>query len=386
MTQTALLRYAIPGWGGPTPLGERVIPSEADKGFDFLEKQVSLLQFRSCQAIVESEFKERKTNGKTQSRYRFYMKKLSQWLESQSSWWNASQTNTVEKKKLYRFCHKNDGKLPLLEVRLSNARKTKAFALGTRDDLYITSTLEGQLQQFKQSLVKGELGDKLREVTANRHVTEVKRILGWFYLNSQELITLQLIPEALDLDQLCLEQLIPQIKLKLELNEEDTPTSELLKQWKAQKQAKRVGETVEKLAQNYLDYCDSQRKNKDDSENPLHPNSKAKMLTTWINLAKFIYKEETDKDETHEFEDISAVRRLRKLRQKYEKEAINAPEAIDKNLKMIEWEQLLEAVKILRIEADSKVVKYGSQERRKTDIAKSKQRFLLLSFMTLLPP
>lgn len=78
MTQTALLRYAIPNWGGPIPLGERVIPSEADKGFDFLEKQVSLLQFRSCQAVVESEFEKRKTDGKTQSRYRFYMKKLTE--------------------------------------------------------------------------------------------------------------------------------------------------------------------------------------------------------------------------------------------------------------------------------------------------------------------
>ena len=121
--------------------------------------------------------------------------------------------------------------------------------------------------------------------------------------------------------------------------------------------------------------------------NPLlHTRSKQRVVQTLIAVAKYIYRLETDQDETDNFDDIPAVRRFRKLSRELTKQAKNAPNAVNQNKKMVPWTALLAATERLRVEAELDRCPLHRHKRSQTAQAKSRQRFLLLSFMTIMPP
>jgi hypothetical protein len=184
------------------------------------------------------------------------------------------------------------------------------------------------------------------------------------------------------LADLRLETLVPFVKLRLSLEDLTSLDQWAIQSWFAREQAKRLADQLEATVRRYLRWRDTGFQG-----NPsLHPDSKVNNIKGWLVAAKYVYRHETDQDETDDFEDIPAVRRLRKLNRELIKQGKHVPKVVNHDLKMVPWPTLLSAVERLRVEAELARLETNGSKRSQAAQAKSMQRFLLLSFLTILPP
>ena len=149
----------------------------------------------------------------------------------------------------------------------------------------------------------------------------------------------------------------------------------------AQEKAKEAAEQALSLLNGYLDFTGS------------GPNRKIIIIGAFINVAKYVYRDQTDHENSTDFEDIPVIKRLRIKRRELSKAAKITPPIIPHYCKSVSWNQALEVLEKLRLEADIKNLEYKlstgyirSRKRYDTGIAESLQRFLLLGFMVLMPP
>jgi hypothetical protein len=401
-TQTALLRYTLPGWGGPVPLSERLAPIEIAAGMAFTDS-VTLVQFQTARAVLDTVLQKLQAEAQQQQpksekdwkqyfqglrkRNGHYLNKLWDWV-NELGWFElpkAPKQSTAP----YRFYDKMEGKPSLESVRLTQRKLTNQaeealaqprkgrarediFALGKVEGDVINPVLQAQLDDLRAFLTDGRMGgDCLKKVTADNRINDTLRILGYFHR-----------VEGISFAALRLEALVPFVRLNLF---EECPGSLdqlAIQSWLARKEAKRQANEMEANVRKHWTWLDSRMV----GNPPLHTRSKQQIVHAWTAVAKYIYRLETDQDETDDFEDIPAVRRLRKLNRELTKQAKNAPNAVNQNKKMVPWTALLAATERLRVEAELDRCPLHRHKRSQTAQAKSRQRFLLLSFMTIMPP
>lgn len=402
-TQTALLRYTLPGWGGPVPLSERLSPIEITAGIEF-SASVSLVQFQTARAVFDMVLQKLQTDAQEQKqaepkngwkkyfqglrkRNGHYLNKLWDWV-NELGWFERPEA-PKQSTKPYRFYNQVEGKAPLKSIRLGQRKQTnqtkEALAQPhkgkVREDIYalgqvpgdvINSALQAHLADFSAFLTDGRMGGEcLRKPSADNRLNDTLRILGYFHR-----------VKDIPFDALRLETLVPFVRLNLF---EECPGSldqMAIQSWRARKEAKRQANEIEASVRQYWTWLDSRIV----GNQPLSLRSKQQIVHTWTAVAKYIYRMETDQDETDDFEDIPAVRRLRKLSRELSKQAKNIPNVINEKKKMVSWTALLTAVEQLRFEAELDRLPTDGEKRSQAAQAKSRQRFLMLGFMSNMPP
>jgi hypothetical protein len=272
-----------------------------------------------------------------QKRNKHYLSKIWDWVNEQG-WFDPPIAQ--KEGQIYRFYKKVEGKVPLNDLRitrrtykgadsstLASSRNRKAqtgiFALGKVRGDVIGPDLQTQLDDFRAFMINGGMsGDRLKEISAGENFSKVLQVLGWFHRI-----------EGVAVDDLCLETLVPFVKLRLNLEQPEDTEKWATKSWLAREQAKQLATQMELSVRKYLNWSDSRI-----PDNPsLHPQSKMSIVTAWLAVAKYIYRLETDLDESNNFNDIPAVRRLRKLNRELTKQARKIPNVVDHDLKMVPW-------------------------------------------------
>lgn len=401
LSQTALFRYTLPGWDGPIPLNERLSPldiaasTKAAESVSLVQFQTALIVFERVVQQLEADCQQHPEPIKDWKKYfqgvrkrnKHYLNKIWDWANDQG--WFEPPAAQKQQSKSYRFREKVEGKVPFGAVRLTqrkhagerastlakpNRKHAQAgtFALGKVEGDVINSALQTQLDDLHAFMTDGRMGgEQLKEVSASNNLKGILQALGWVHRI-----------EGIPLADLRLETLVPFVKLRISIEDLTSLDQWAIQSWFAREQAKRLADQIEANVRKYLNWRDSRIPG-----NPsLHPDSKLNSIKGWLVAAKYVYRNETDQDETDDFEDIPAVRRLRKLSRELVKQGKNVSNVVNHDLKMVSWSTLLSAVERLRVEAELARFESNGKQRSQTAQTKSMQRFLLLSFMSILPP
>lgn len=107
-------------------------------------------------------------------------------------------------------------------------------------------------------------------------------------------------------------------------------------------------------------------------------------ISSFIDVAEFLYRDETNRFEGAPYSDVPVIVLLKKLRKELKKRAKNTPPVADVALKWLEWAEFVSFVHQLELEC---LPQYNSQkERTLSAIARSLRRFLICALLCYLPP
>ncbi len=172
-------------------------------------------------------------------------------------------------------------------------------------------------------------------------------------------------------------------KLQNCLNQQGKPDLmvQLMQERIAKENAKEAAKETENLFNEFLDFMDGS------------VGSNCAYTTAVMNILKFQYRNITDTDEFDDFEDIPVIRRFRRLRRKFDGKKKKGTAVVPKEKKSLPWEEILEVVENLRLEADAefdsgyqKDGKYYKVRRNPRWIAKKLQKFLQIVLLSVVPP
>lgn len=273
-TQTALIRCVVPALGGPKPKGNCSTSDELKAAMSFLES-ISLQEFLDSVEIVK-KFMESENIPKPQKRERWtFLKKFINWATQQE--YVSKQINK--------------------DLNLSGDNSTPRYALGCYPGDYITLELHNQLEDYRQFLIeeRGLCDDSNSSVDFNLRTT--KLLLGWLHREKN-----------VPLDDLRLERIVPLLKTEpsstdfMDSNGVLDKTAYLQAKRQLEKQARERSEATILLVKTFLDnYFNSLSR-------------KLGILVAIINIAKFIYKNETNTKVAKNYEDIKIIELLREIR------------------------------------------------------------------------
>ena len=244
-----------------------------------------------------------------------------------------------------------------------------------------THNYEKQIQEKGEKIVKKELKrislelnnlnkfmtDDLnnRKVSASKTVQEIKRLLGWLFLEKD------------DLSKVGLCSLIKVIDTRVNYFDFDKINDYYINKGKLDHEARQASiKTIDWLKNFFYEY------------GVPNPSTRIIYINALLYIAKFLYKDITDTEETDNYEDIHIVRRLRLLKR-------NLPKP-DKKIKDLyfTWEEILKVRDALKANADTTYITYKlwngqrikKQKRSKVVIAADLMKFLILCFFTVIPP
>jgi hypothetical protein len=80
--RTSLLRFTVPGWGGPHFEGKRLKPDEVQSGMEFL-KGISLEKLQDACSVQESVFTKLNADSNSRRQARCNLKKFVDWAIAQ---------------------------------------------------------------------------------------------------------------------------------------------------------------------------------------------------------------------------------------------------------------------------------------------------------------
>ncbi|HIK15392.1 MAG TPA: hypothetical protein IGS53_08945 [Leptolyngbyaceae cyanobacterium M33_DOE_097] len=107
-------------------------------------------------------------------------------------------------------------------------------------------------------------------------------------------------------------------------------------------------------------------------------------IESFVDVAEWLYRDETNLFKGPAYSDIPVMVLLKKLRKDLKKIARSAPPVADVALKWLEWDDFVRFVRQLEMEC---LPEYNSQKRRTpTAIARSYRRFLACALLCYLPP
>ena len=225
--------------------------------------------------------------------------------------------------------------------------------------------IENALKQFETYCL---LEIPVAPSTSKSHQKNLKRLLGWLYL------------QETDLDKVSFEEIIPVVKLNVKISEFDNFREYTIAKIRSEELAKEQAKKTRRFLDNFFK-----------SYQVTNNETQQKYIQVLIALAKYLYKDITDEDEVEKFDDIPVIRNLRHYRRKLKR--INPSPHKIKTLKFT-WNEILIIREQLKKEADlefffSNRQKRGVVEKKKRGkkaIAKSKMRFLVFCLFTIIPP
>jgi hypothetical protein len=381
-TQMALIRCVVPALGGPRPKGKRSTQDELKAAMSFLQS-VSLEQILN---VVESvrTFMEEENLPKTRQREHWtYLKKLINWATEQE--YITKQLNVVDSPSENSSFSKGEIRVKGKDLNLSNEQTAPKYALGYHFGDYITFALHSQLEDYRKFLIEERGHCDSSQSTVAENLRKTNLLLGWLHRQKN-----------VPLDDLSLELIVPLLKTKpnraecKDCNGVFNKKAYLDAKRKLEEQARRRREETISLVKNFLD------------EHSKVMATRINDLATIINIAKFIYKNETNTKVARNFEDIEIIELLREVRRN---EVNNFKRVrISRATNNFSWDKVLKVLFCAKQEADTEF-SYTNKtlnKLRKKDgvfpsykakfkrseytIARNLQTFLVIAFVVLLTP
>jgi hypothetical protein len=367
-TQTALIRYTLPGWHGPIPQGRKITKSELECAIQFMGK-VSLKQFSSALAIQAKVFDDQNIKSSIRHTYEHRLKRLMTW-SNQQIWWPAELSSTVKNRSPNFFHGFGDGN----QKKTTSRHRMEYYTLKSEE---IPHKLCLQIDRFYSFLTQSRwprrLEDPMRPKVAKQHVERLYRILGWFVRYARPIYdelgniiaysddpSVPLVP----IDELSFDLLVPRVYLRKPVDKEA-----------AIEAAQKAADSLDIWLCKFLDFLEIERESQS-------AKSLSVMVTTVHALVRFQYYTETNRSD---YQDIPAMGKIKQhfsfLRQKMK---------LDKPVSNIElqWLELPDVwqrvVRPLREECSYR--SRAAHLRSISAISKSFQLFVLWGMLTFRPP
>lgn len=353
--QTALIRYTLPGWGLAHPKTNRVSAKEIKTAKTFMKK-ISLEQLKNALEVQMSIYEQLRVPSSSQRTYRHALNKLLEFCDDQN-WWQQEQK--VERRPLKK---KDCAKY----VRTTQRKRQEYYALGAVKGDVISEALQRQFDEFEEFLYQEF---KQADNSVKGALRGTYQGLGWLYRH-----------ENVPLDELSLEKLIQFVPLTTAIDQLPIRTEvaeRLLQQEEVRRKAIQAADSTEQRIRKYLAWLRKERN--------AHPGTEAAFLRACLNIAKFLYRFETNKHEVASYEDIPVLKRLRILMQDATGRQTTTPSPVDIRKKWLSWEEWLDVVETLRQECRQASYICG-KKRLLGGIAHSLQCYLMAAFFTYIPP
>lgn len=295
-TQMALLYCVVPMLGGARIKGQRSTKEEIKAAMSFLES-ISLEQFVNA-AQSTKVFMEKENIPKNKQReYWTYLKKLLNWANGQQYIVNNQPTFVDELPVNHTSYTKEEIQGKNKDINMFGEKAALKYTAGYHSRDYFNLALRNQLEDYQKFLIeeRGLCNDYKSSVHANITITNL--LLRWLH-------TEKYIP----LDGLCLESIIP--LLETNLNRADfkdvkgvvNQNSYLKAKNNLEQQAKERSEETIILIKSFLDF------------NSKSLITRSNILGAIINIAKFIYRNNTNTKIAKNFEDIYIIELLRSIK------------------------------------------------------------------------
>ena len=365
--RTALWRYTLPGWGFPFAQGPRMSPAEYEQGLHFL-KQISVERLQDAPEVQERLFEQLELAGNSRRTYRCALHRLIDWCKQQS-WWEGEVEANIRRS----TSRKRQRKPSANELRLTTRRARQPYRLAQTEQ---SESLQQELDSFFQYLTEpgpdGQ-GPKVSATTANQHVSQVLRILGWLYADQGVL-----------LQELSLHRLV-EVRTASKGKEPDELPSEVDAEW------------ITGLVEAYLKWLSTPTEENSDGRSAAFqsPYTTIKVIQTWLAVVRFIGRQAQESEEPQAAKAEIAMAALEKLRRRAVAQLKNHQSVSDQSKKRLEWHEFLELVEKLRGECVARFPqrthsKQGGSTlaplRSLTAISHSYQRFLLAALLAYVPP
>jgi hypothetical protein len=372
LTRTAVLRYTLPGWTNVYPGKGKATAAQVAQGLKALS-QITLEQFKEALAVQAQVFDHMQLEKKQRRTPRFYLTQMLNWAGSQGYFGShlpTSQPSSTETNAPLRLQRqKGQARLTAGSVKLRNKPSHATYALGSVEGDVIHADLQKELDALSAYLAKL----KQRQPTIKKHLKHITQLLGWLHRE-----------EGIPLETLKLESLVAfapirpkekdclyrrgKYKGEFDQNLHDIKRGTLIR--RAKEKAKETRELVEK----YLTWQGG------------HPSTALTAISSVINVAKYLYRDETEDDEYENFEDIPVIRRLRRLTAEKKGEVKIALPSVPYALKSLPWEETKKVILAVQVEADLRVQPMRGKPRTELSVARSIQKLLVLLLFISQPP
>lgn len=353
--KTALVRYVVPGWGGPKPEGARIRPEELDLGIQYL-KTISAARLKEALKTQESVFEELGASKSSRRNYRYQLNRFINWAVANR--FLASDDETLQEAET-------------VEIRFRSGEQPKETALNYRTRLgvsrprgniialkHIGADLNQQLADYKAFRLT-----HVREITVQADLQVLKRYLGWLAREKG------IIEESIALDHG-----LPFVKLRYDEDDFADSVDPFMQAAIAEKKAfKRADEVAREVVEDFEKYRSL--------ESQMRFRSAARIVTCLMNVVKWIYRHETKAN----FKDVPLYVRLGELKHRYAQAGKSEAPTVAYSLKSADWSDLPRVLEQLKREADAQKLHDG-RPRPKIAIARSVQKLLIFAFFVAIPP
>lgn len=364
-TTTALVRYTLPGWGYPTPEGNKVTREEMDLAQHTLA-QISVLELKSALDAQSAVFK---SLNKQVYAYRSRLKAFIDWAESQG-WLNEPELPHEPKQNVYQAdatlkrapkAYYGNGKISSKKVTNKRRNSDRKFKPGFE---YQAPLLHEEVNEFTSFLSDTDYPGRLQKAWKPVSIRETLKVIGYIISWAHYY---QGVPE----EYLSLSLLIP-VGM-------DTPGMEYLVGKDRMKVVK--GSDVKTQLAHYFDtwVCDFKqflRKRNNVSRSILN------RLGRLVPLTKFQYRTRTN---DREYRDISILQKLRSHMQQLQEEADGQDPVSDDSKKWLDLPDVLsKVVHPLRLRCECRSL--NGRLRPPTIIATTFRDFVIYGLLTFRPP
>ena len=366
--KTALVRFTVPGWSNVYPSGAKCTAVQMTEGLAFLS-QVTAEQFKEALSVQEAVFERLQIDKSHRRKNRSPLNKMVAWAETQGyfdSTESEGETAPTEGEVPFRLrSPRGQARQNARDIKLRNTPHREDYALGTQPGDYVNSALQEELNDWV-----AYLREKVRPFTIKKDLGEIKKLLGW--LHREKGIPL----ETLSLNDVV--HLSPKVRSKNYLkikgkNQGDVDTRRYYDaKFAFEETSKELAAQTVKRIKEYLTWRGN------------HPGSDVISLTAFINVAKFLYRDETE--ETDDFDDIKVIKELRKLHKERSKLLKSTPQAVPYSEKSIPWEDALKVIRAVQREADLRTQPASGRPRAEGAIAQDIQKLLILLLFMANPP
>jgi hypothetical protein len=364
--KSIVIRWVIPALGGPVPTGKRANTEELEEGLRFLEKVIvgEIWNIYNQKYEIGKSRQELNTN-------RHAFREMVDWACVKGLIMaQERETEKTQEKIDFDFYKTVPTQMMVKKKRpekftLGKVSKDLNALCPTANVEYINSIFEGQIMNYKDwRLSKGVAPGGLRGEIEN-----ILQIAGWLYHHKN-----------LPLDQIRLESFIHKYDLVFPVNQEIDIEEHSRKTKKALLIARQDADDNIRLISEYLNYRERSA------------GSILKYLTTYIAVAKYLYRNEIGTYDFIEKKSIPIILKMTQLYEDFQKKKVGAKPTYSYEEYSVPWKEAILLTEYRRLRAN-KSINYVKKERGKgyqinareeNAIANDLQRFLSLAFCTLI--
>jgi len=364
--QTAIVRYFVPGCGGPVPMHARATTQEVQAGLAYL-KTVPLARLSEGIELIETEFDRLAVPLSKRRPIRSRLRGWLNWFTEQNA--NSMTSEEQEPQPVFNTFYTNGTQREFQKPGMAlheNRCPVHTLCAKRFPGDYVNDYLQRQLDTYQ----KWRRSNGTTPGSLKPEIEQIFQMLGWLHRY-----------EGVPLSELRFEQMITQSKLVFKVSEYETYDQYLRQKEIGTEEARLRAADDEKRVSRYLEFT---------GENP---KSQTRRVFIVLSIAKFLYKDARDSDDFSADKDIPILRRLLNLQATLKKKSKTTRRTIEYSETSTSWKQAVIAMEMERSRADlitipvkDRTIKgYRIQPRPDTAIANDLQRFLSIVFCIAIP-